>query len=236
MGYPSSGVYRSMIRVFHKLPVWIGAPLVQLKWHLDGAPRYQRIRFGGKEFVAGTDRSASYRQLFPEPPHGKTILDVGCNLGYYSLMAASEGARHCCALEQDSQCTQKLAAISGELGLTNLEVVTADICQYNLAARYDIVLLLNVAHHFGSLEQAQDIFDKLYAHALEKMILIVLAPAGPDVLSDRNPKADFWTREHYLRIAPAYFLQKYGAACVKVEPALTYGKNRYVIEIAKGEA
>ena len=228
----SSVIYKIASRYWRKLP---GEMRLSL-WKLVQRGEYQRIRFHGKTFVNGIDRSKSYRQLFPALPIGKSILDAGSKLGYYSLRACQEGAQYCRAVEQDEWCVNKLEEIVAALGLKNLEVVQADILSYAIDKDFDIVLCLNLVHHFETIERVEALLDALYLHARERLALIVLAPDDlhQPVTYDQEP--DVMGGKRFLRIPPSYFASKYGQARVHVQQAITYGPNRYAITITKSAA
>ncbi len=226
----SSAAYRLGSRAWHKVPYAIRTPV----WKLYKRGAYQQIRFRGKTYVEGTDRSRSYRQLFPRPPVGKTVLDVGCNLGYYSLMALEEGAQCCRAIDVDPSSTHQLVDIAADLGLTRLEVVQTNILGYALEDDFDIVLCLNLLHHLGTIERVDALVDSLYRHTREQLILIVLAP----IIPWRPHALDSQLNEpggiRFLRISPSYFISRYGSlAHVQVKHAVTYGPDRYVVRVSK---
>lgn len=225
----SSPIYKALSRAWHKVPSTIRLPL----WQLYKSGDYQKIRFRGKTYVNGTDRSRSYRQLFPDPPVGKSILDVGCNLGFYSLMALREGAKYCRAIDGDPVCTDKLCQVAADLGLENIDVVNSNVFEYVVNEDFDLVLCLNVIHHFGSIDRVQAILDMLYQHVREKMMLIVLAPDNLTIPFTRDKEPNEPGGKRFIRISPCYFVDKYGADHVQVMPAVTYGPDRYSIVVTK---
>lgn len=228
----SNSIYKTASRWWRKVPGSIRQPVWNLLHTFSGS-EYQNIKFRGKTYAQGTDRSKSYRQLFPEPPFGKSILDVGGNLGYYSLMAIEEGAAYCRSLDLNEQNTQKLREIAADLNLDNLDAQQCDIFNYEIERDFDIVLCLNLIHHFDTFERAEKIIDKLYQRAAEKFMLVVLAPddINTPVSYDREP--DVMGGKRFIRISPLYFMEKYGQEKVKVMGAGTYGPNRYAIIIDK---
>jgi SAM-dependent methyltransferase len=234
MKYPASTnlLYKIASPFWHKVP-----PRIRLSfWKFIGmfsGGEYQRISFHGKTYVRGTDRSKSYRQLFPKPPVGKSILDVGSNFGYYSLMAIQGGAAFCRALDLEKANIDKLKEVAEDLGIHNLDALQRDIFDYEIERDFDIVLCLNLIHHFDSLERAEKIIDKLYQRALEKFILVVLAPNDINTLSTYDKEPDVMGGKRFVRISPLYFMEKYGPEHVKVMSAVTYGPNRYAIIISK---
>jgi 2-polyprenyl-3-methyl-5-hydroxy-6-metoxy-1,4-benzoquinol methylase len=195
---------------------------------------YQQIRFGGKTFVKGKDRSALYKQLFPVPPKGKSMLDVGSNLGYYSLMAIHEGASYCKAIEMDEWYANECKDVAAELGISNLEVVNADIFDVSLDKEsFDIVICLNLIHHFETIERVEEVLDKLYDTTREVMMLTVIVPDDRSLMYtvDEAPNVD---GERLVRISPHYFLNKYGNGQVRIMEANLYF-DRYVITVTKGK-
>lgn len=225
----SSWIYKTLSRAWHKVPTTVRRPL----WQLYKSGEYQKIRFRGKTYVNGTDRSRSYRQLFPDPPVGKSILDVGCNLGFYSLMALREGAKYCRAIDGDRACTDKLIQVAADLRLDNIDVVHSNVFEYAVDKDFDIVLCLNLVHHFETIERVQKILDMLYQHVREQMILIVLAPDDRTVPFTRDKEPNEPGGVRFIRISPCYFVDKYGEAHVRVMPAVTYGPDRYTVVVTK---
>jgi hypothetical protein len=87
---------------------------------------------------------------------GRTIVDLGANNGYFSLLALRRGARHATAVDLDPDCTANLQAARDHLGLAHLDVVRANVAEWTQPA--DCVVALALSHwlcnctaEFGSL-------------------------------------------------------------------------------------
>jgi SAM-dependent methyltransferase len=228
----SNQLYKIASRWWHKVPARIRRPIWSFIQGFSGN-EYQKISFHGKMYVRGIDRSKSYRQLFPKPPVGKSILDVGGNLGYYSLMAIQEGAVYCRLLDLEKDNIEKLKEVAADLDIYNLDALQGDIFDYEIERDFDIVLCLNLIHHFDTLERVEKILDKLYQRALEKFILVVLAPDDMNTFVTYDKEPDVMGGKRFVRISPLYFMEKYGREKVKVMNARTYGPSRYAIIISK---
>src|SRR5438270_13420841 len=95
MGGSGVAIVRGMWR---QLPVSFRARVWEA-W--SGVIPYQRLSYRGKLLAWGTDRTEAYRLLFTDPPAGKSILDVGCHVGFYCFQAASHGAAYCLGVDRD---------------------------------------------------------------------------------------------------------------------------------------
>jgi len=232
----SKNIYKMALRWWYKTPYKIRLAGWKLIRMFDNGEGYQKISFQGKTYAKGTDRFKSYKQLFPSPPVNKTILDVGCNFGYYSLMALQEKAAYCRAIDNDPLATKKLEEIALDLGFNDLDIVQADILNYDIDRDFDIVLCLNLIHHFESFEQAEKLLDTLYRHTIEKMMLIVLAPVDLEKASLLDTEINPAGGKRFLGISPHYFIAKYGQTRVNVKHATSYGPNRYTVVIEKSPA
>ncbi len=193
---------------------------------------YQQLRFNGKTYVKGVDRSPLYEQIFRDPPAGKSILDVGSSLGYYSLRAALEGASCCTAIERDRRYAQKTREVAGRLGLDNIEVINADIFDVALKEEFDIVLCLNLLHHFSSIERVEKILDKLYSYARSTIILSVAAPENLNQIYavDTEPDPEIGVR--LIRVSPRFFIDRYSEHEVHVMENIQYS-GRWVVIVHK---
>ncbi|MBA0216996.1 class I SAM-dependent methyltransferase [Pectobacterium brasiliense] len=82
--------------------------------------------------------------------HDKKILDIGCNLGYFTLSAVDSGARHVVAYEGFSPHANFLSNVSSILALKDRISVHNEYYLFNVdECSYDVVFLLNVLHHIG---------------------------------------------------------------------------------------
>lgn len=227
----SSRLYPAVSWVWHTLvPTAVRSRMWKIYWD-HTREEYQQLQFGGKTYIKGIDRSPLYNQLFPSPPVGKSILDVGSNVGYYAMRALLEGANRCTAIELDRRCVEKARKVANKLNLQNIEFLNADIFETPIHQDYDIVLCLNLLHHFSTLERVEEVLEKLYSKTREKIILAFPIPAGGDQLYAIDDELSV-TGVHFIRLSPRYFLEKYQHDDVKVMEAVEY-PGRWVAVITK---
>lgn len=226
----SSRLYPALASVWHVL---VPKSIRDWLWTRYSRPdEYQLIRFGGRTFARGRDRTSLYDQIFPTPPVGKSILDVGSNLGYYSIRALTEGASRCTAIEREGRCVKRIQDVAKKLGLKNLQVLQADIFDVSLDEDYDIALCLNVIHHFSTMERVETVLGRLHKHTHQAIILSVASPAVGDerlYFIDDSPNA---IGIPLIYISPRYFVDKYGSDHVEVMENNQY-PGRWVIIIRK---
>jgi tRNA (mo5U34)-methyltransferase len=113
---------------------------------------------------------------FPDRLDGRTVLDIGCNAGYFSVELARLGAR-VTAIDHDPHYLRQAAWVRDAFGLGNrMHVREGDV--YGLAVtaeRFDIVLFLGVFYHLRHPLLGLD----LAAAACSDMLLVQsLAKAG----------------------------------------------------------
>lgn len=117
--------------------------------------------------------------LFPGDLSGMTVLDIGCNAGFYSFELAKRGAT-VTAIDVDEHYLQQARWAAAKLGLT--ERVTFRQAQvYDLARGYkpfDIVLFLGVFYHLRYPQLALDIVCRL---ARKQLVFQTLTMPGDDV-------------------------------------------------------
>jgi ribosomal protein L11 methyltransferase len=88
-----------------------------------------------KEFYADLDRYLDF--------NGKTVVDLGCNLGHYSFMAARLGAARVVGLDIDENLIQAAKILRDHLGLNQVEFKRTDFLRADVGDRYDVVLLID---------------------------------------------------------------------------------------------
>jgi tRNA (mo5U34)-methyltransferase len=105
---------------------------------------------------------------FPGRLDGKTVLDVGCNAGFFALEMKRRGAARVVGIDSDERylAQARLASdVSGlELELRQLSVY--DVAQ--LGGRFDLVLFMGVLYH---LRHPLLALDLLHAHAVGETLV-----------------------------------------------------------------
>ena len=88
-----------------------------------------------------------FADAIPADLSGKSVLDVGCNAGFYSLEMKRRGAARVLAIDYDEGYLQQ-ARFAAEV--TGLDIEFAQLSVYDVGAlgeRFDLVLFLGVLYH-----------------------------------------------------------------------------------------
>jgi SAM-dependent methyltransferase len=190
---------------------------------------YQRIIYQGRQLAWGRDRTQAYRIVFPEPPSGKTILDVGCYSGFYCFMAASEGAKYCAGIDIDAAHIARGQRAKRRCKAETVDLFCADPLTHVFSRSFDIVLCLNVLQHMRTMERVDQLLGRLYEIAL--LDLVVICPLT------KSARCEYTWREglHYLLLSAEYFQTKFSSDGVSVRllPPGLYGPDRILVTIAK---
>ncbi len=88
-----------------------------------------------EEFYTDLDRYIDFR--------GKAVIDLGCNLGHYSFLAARLGAARVVGLDINEKIIQACDILRDHLGLSQVEFKTADFLSAAPDYRYDIVIMID---------------------------------------------------------------------------------------------
>ncbi len=110
-------------------------------------PYYQRIELPYGQATRGDDRSATSDAIFSADMTGRSVLDVGCQIGHFCFDALRRGADRAVGLDINPHALDEARPIADCLGLP-AEFAQHDIEQQNIDGRFDDVLCLNVMHHF----------------------------------------------------------------------------------------
>ena len=73
----------------------------------------------------------------------KTVLDLGCNFGYYTFWAARLGARRVVGLDKDPRAVRGGELLSGMHQMERVEFRAQDFTKIPVDNTYDIVMLIN---------------------------------------------------------------------------------------------
>jgi tRNA (mo5U34)-methyltransferase len=89
----------------------------------------------------------SFADAIPQDLSGWTVLDIGCNAGFYSLEMKRRGAERVIAIDSDDRYLRQ-AALAAEV--TGLPIELHHMSVYDIARlgrRFDLVLFMGVLYH-----------------------------------------------------------------------------------------
>lgn len=134
---------------------------------------YQKIDIDGF-YSEGIDRTKDYYQIFKDKPIGLSILDIGCNNGFYSLKAINEGANRAIGIDKADVFLQIGKDAKKFIGYDNINFIHGDIMEDGLPDdNFDIVLCLNILHYF-TIEQVKKILDMIDERCNKMMVFEIL--------------------------------------------------------------
>jgi len=118
-----------------------------------------------------------FEHAIPLDLRGKTVLDIGCNAGFYSLEMKRRGADRVLGIDHDPRylAQAELAArISGlDIELRRMDVYEVD----QLGERFDVVLFMGVLYH---LRHPLLALDLLHEHVVGDLLVFQSMLRGSD--------------------------------------------------------
>jgi tRNA (mo5U34)-methyltransferase len=109
-----------------------------------------------------------FQHAIPADLRGRSVLDIGCNGGFYALEMKRRGAARVVAVDSDPDY---LAQARFAAEISGLEIETAEISVYDVAAlgeRFDLVLFLGVLYH---LRHPLLALDLIHAHVARDLLV-----------------------------------------------------------------
>jgi tRNA (mo5U34)-methyltransferase len=117
-------------------------------------PWFHNINLGGVQTAPhhflGDYPAVKWRRFadaLPEDLTGKTVLDIGCNGGFYSLEMKRRGAARVLGIDHDEDYLKQARFAAG---VTGLDIEFVQLSVYDVGAlgeRFDLVLFLGVLYH-----------------------------------------------------------------------------------------
>lgn len=127
---------------------------------------------------------------------GKTVLDVGCNAGFYSIEMKRRGASRVLGIDYDGDY---LAQARFAADVCNVEVEFREMSVYDvgeLHERFDIVLFLGVFYH---LRHPLPALDLLREHVVGDLLIFQSMLRGDDLPAAIEPDYPFSERDVFKR-------------------------------------
>lgn len=117
-----------------------------------------------------------FASAIPEDLRGRTVLDIGCNAGFYSIEMKRRGADRVVGIDWDPRY---LAQARFAAEVSGVEIELERLSVYDVAAlgqRFDIVLFMGVLYH---LRHPLLALDLLYEHVVSDLMVFQSMQRGP---------------------------------------------------------
>jgi tRNA (mo5U34)-methyltransferase len=89
-----------------------------------------------------------FAEALPADLSGKTVLDIGCNAGFYSFEMKRRGAARVLGIDGDDRYLDQARFVAGELGFGDVEFRNLSVYDVALLGeRFDLVIFMGVLYH-----------------------------------------------------------------------------------------
>jgi tRNA (mo5U34)-methyltransferase len=146
-----------------------------------------------------TQKWRRFQHAVPEDLRGRTVLDIGCNAGFYALEMKRRGADRVVAIDADPAY---LAQAHFASEVTGLEIELRRLSVYEVGAlgeRFDLVIFMGVLYH---LRHPLLALDLIHEHAARDLLLFQSMQRGGDEVEGVAADYPFEATEHFGR--PGY--------------------------------
>jgi tRNA (mo5U34)-methyltransferase len=137
-----------------------------------------------------------FADAIPEDLTGKSVLDIGCNAGFYAMEMKRRGAKRVLGLDSmDEYLRQaRFAAEVNELDIEFRKLSVYDVG--SLGERFDIVIFMGVLYH---LRHPLLALDLIHEHVADDLLIFQSMQRGSTEVEVLKPNYDFWTTEQFDR-------------------------------------
>jgi tRNA (mo5U34)-methyltransferase len=136
----------------------------------------------------------TFAHAVPADLTGKTVLDIGCNGGFYAIEMKRRGAERVVGLDTDERYLAQArfaAEVTGqEIEFRNMSVY--DVAQ--LGERFDLVLFLGVLYH---LRHPLLALDLIHDHVAGDLMILQSMQRGANEAAPVRPDYDFWEKAQF---------------------------------------
>jgi len=138
----------------------------------------------------------NFADAIPADLTGRSVLDIGCNAGFYSLEMKRRGAARVLGLDSmDEYLAQaRFAAEVNELDVEFRKMSVYDIGA--LQETFDIVIFMGVLYH---LRHPLLALDLIHDHVARDMLIFQSMLRGSTAVDDVAENYDFWTTQLFDR-------------------------------------
>jgi len=137
---------------------------------------------------------ANFRDAIPADLSGKTVLDIGCNAGFYSLEMKRRGAARVFGIDTDEHYLQqaRFAAEIEEVDVEFRRMAVWDVAK--LGEKFDFVIFMGVLYH---LRHPLLALDLIHEHVAKDWLLFQSMQRGCREVAQVDEDYDFSATEMF---------------------------------------
>jgi tRNA (mo5U34)-methyltransferase len=139
---------------------------------------------------------------------GKTVLDIGCNAGFYSMEMKRRGAERVVGIDSDERYLAQARFAAETLGYDNIEFRNLSVYDVGaLGERFDLVIFMGVLYH---LRHPLLALDLIHEHVAGDMLLFQSMQRGSKQVMDLEADYPFEETEIFRESAwpKMYFIER----------------------------
>ncbi len=149
---------------------------------------------------------ARFAHALPDDLRGKSVLDIGCNAGFYSLEMKRRGADRVLGIDFDERYLAQ-ARFAAEVRGVEIEFRRLSVYEVaSLGERFDVVIFMGVLYH---LRHPLLALDLIHEHVADDLLLFQSMQRGSNDVMPVEEDYDFWQTEMFTRpeFPAMYFLE-----------------------------
>jgi tRNA (mo5U34)-methyltransferase len=133
-----------------------------------------------------------FADVVPKSLKGRTVLDIGCNAGFYAMEMKRRGADRVLGLDSREEYLAQ-ARFAAEVNGLDLEFRNMSVYDVGkLGETFDLVIFMGVLYH---LRHPMLALDLIYEHAAADMLLFQSMQRGCARTAAFDQNYDFWTTD-----------------------------------------
>ena len=137
-----------------------------------------------------------FAHALPADLTGRSVLDIGCNGGFYSIEMKRRGAARVVGIDSDEDYLRQ-ARFAAEV--TGHDIEFRNLSVYDVGAlgeRFDIVLFMGVLYH---LRHPLLALDLIHAHAARDLLVFQSMQRGAEEVEPAREDYEFWDTGQFDR-------------------------------------
>ncbi|HVY59603.1 MAG TPA: TIGR04290 family methyltransferase [Xanthobacteraceae bacterium] len=195
-------------------------------------PWFHNLHLGGVETAPthflGDYPAVKWRRFssaIPADLRGRSVLDIGCNAGFYSIEMKRRGASRVLGIDFDEEYLAQ-ARFAAEVSGFDIEFRRLSVYDVGaLGERFDIVLFMGVLYH---LRHPLLALDLIHEHVTRDLLIFQSMQRGSAKSETIAENYDFWETEQFDR--PSYPKLHFVEHCYAGDPTNWWIPNRACVE------